>query len=273
MAQRRKPNTRSRYRNEAYLKALGEHCARIRKQKGYSMDRMAKESDGLSTSVVSRLEKGDGAITVASLFRYALTLGLHPRDLLDIPLDDVATAGVTLDDAVTKTVRATRSARILPYDDATARKQAFKGYLPVFSLKAAAGSFGSGQVVEPEGWIAVEGLAPTTNTNRGLFVARAVGRSMEPKIHSGDLLLLRAHPGGTRQGKIVLAQYRGPADPETGGSYTVKRYSSTKVMAPDGQWTHKQVLLSPLNPEFEPIAITASDADHVQVIAELVRIL
>ena len=53
-------------------------------------------------------------------------------------------------------------------------------------------------------------------TRRADVRGRAVGRSMEPMIHDGDFLVFRANPVGTRQGKIVLAQYRGPADPETG---------------------------------------------------------
>ncbi len=237
------------------------------------MDRMAKESDQ-STSVISRLEKGDGAITVASLFRYAQTLRIHPKELLDFPLEglfdlDTAEAGTTPEPIL----RPGKSLKMLPYDDLFARKQAYKTMLPVFSLKAAAGYFGGGEAVEPEGWVAVDGLKTGATTNRNLFIARAMGRSMEPKIHSGDLLLFRAHPSGTRQGKIVLAQYRGAADPETGGAYTVKRYSSAKVMAPDGAWAHSQVVLSPLNPDFEPIVITASDAEHIKIVAELLRVL
>ena len=49
---------------------------------------------------------------------------------------------------------------------------------------------------------------------------------MEPRIHDGDYCVFRAKPEGTRQGKIVLAQYRGPADPETGvcGAAVASRY-------------------------------------------------
>ena len=64
--------------------------------------------------------------------------------------------------------------------------------------------------------------------NKRMFVCRAVGRSMEPAIRDGDYLVFRANPTGTRQGKVVLAQYRGPADPDVGGAFTVKRYSSEK---------------------------------------------
>src|SRR5206468_1128066 len=97
--------------------------------------------------------------------------------------------------------------------------------LPLYTLKAAAGYFGNGEAVEPEAWIDATGLGTLDD---GMFVARAEGRSMEPAIHHDDFVVFRARPVGTREGKIVLAQYRGPADPDTGGSFAVKRYSSQK---------------------------------------------
>ena len=52
-----------------------------------------------------------------------------------------------------------------------------------------------------------------------MFVVRASVRSMEPKIHDGDLCVMRANPVGSRQGKIVLAHHRDISDPDTGGAY------------------------------------------------------
>jgi phage repressor protein C with HTH and peptisase S24 domain len=101
-----------------------------------------------------------------------------------------------------------------------------------------------------------------------MFVARALGRSMEPRIHDGDLLVFRSHPVGSRQGKIVLVQYHGLADPETGGSYTVKRYRSEKSPSVEGEWRHTKITLEPLNPEFKSIVLQSEDEGAVQVIAE-----
>ena len=106
-----------------------------------------------------------------------------------------------------------------------------------------------------------------------MFVCRAVGRSMEPRIHDGDCVVFRAKPAGTRQGRIVLVQYRGAADPDTGGSYTVKRYSSEKVAAEGGDWRHARIVLSPTNPEYEPIVFSPEESGHVEVIAEMVTVL
>ena len=96
---------------------------------------------------------------------------------------------------------------------------------------------------------------------------------MEPRLHDGDYAVFRARPAGSRQGKIVLAQYRGIADPDTGGTYTVKKYSSEKQQTVDGTWRHSRVILSPFNPEYQPIVIPEADRDDFVIVAELVGIL
>lgn len=160
--------------------------------------------------------------------------------------------------------------KLFAFDDERAKQEAFKTVLPLYSLKAAAGYFGQGEAVEPEGWIETEGLG---RLSEQMFVCRAVGRSMEPTIRDGDFLVFRAKPTGSRSGRTVLVQYRGPADPDTGGAFTVKRYSSLKQQADGGGWRHVRVTLSPANPDYRPIVLTGDDAAHVAVIAELVTVL
>ena len=143
----------------------------------------------------------------------------------------------------------------------------YEDHLPLYSLQAAAGYFGDGKAVDPEGWVQVASFG---QLDKKMFVARAVGRSMEPRIHDGDLLVFRSHPVGSRQGKIVLVQSHGLADPETGGSYTVKRYRSEKSSSVEGEWRHTKVTLEPLNPEFKPIILQPEDEDSIQVIAEYI---
>lgn len=92
-------------------------------------------------------------------------------------------------------------------------------------------------------------------------------------LDSAKDIVFRAKPAGTRQGKIVLAQYRGPADPDTGGAFTVKRYSSEKEADGEGGWRHTSVTLSPRNPEYSPIILSKRDADSVQVLGEFVTVL
>ena len=163
-----------------------------------------------------------------------------------------------------------RQLKIVPLEEARRQAQMFKTLLPLYGLEAAAGYFGDGEAVEPEGWIEAAGAG---RLDERMFVCRAVGRSMEPTIRDGDYLVFRAKPEGTRQGKIVLVQYRGPADPDTGGSFAVKRYRSAKKKATGGGWEHAKVTLSPTNPAYEPIVLTKDDANDVQVVAEFVTVL
>ena len=79
--------SQTQYKNDAYLQKLGEHCRAIRMKKGYSVNRLAREGERLSPSVIMRLESGEGAITVSSLIRYAQVLEVHPKKLLDFNFD------------------------------------------------------------------------------------------------------------------------------------------------------------------------------------------
>jgi hypothetical protein len=97
----------------------------------------------------------------------------------------------------------------------------------------------------------------------GLFVAQVVGESMNRRIPNGAWCLFRANPAGTRQGKVVVVQHRSIADPETGGRYTIKLYTSEKVPAADGSWRHERITLHPDSdqPGFEPIGISVHEGE------------
>jgi SOS-response transcriptional repressor LexA len=160
--------------------------------------------------------------------------------------------------------------RVYRREDAAIQAGAFKTHLPVYSLQAAAGYFGGGEQVEEEGWVDASAAGRLA---KGMFVAKVIGRSMEPEIRDGDLCVFRANPPGSRQGKVVLVQYRGAADPETGGAFTVKRYRSQKLVHEDGTWEHEQITLEPLNPAFKPIMLTPKEEGDLVLIGELVKVL
>lgn len=146
----------------------------------------------------------------------------------------------------------------------------YNEYLPVYSLKAAAGKFGEGEDVREEGWIKVSGL----KLSKSMFVCKIAGHSMEPKIPDGSYCIFRTDTiGGTRQGKIVLVQSRKIHDPETSGSYTVKRYASEKEHNKDGTWKHGKIILESLNKDYEPIVLTPESEGEFKVIAELVKVV
>jgi transcriptional regulator with XRE-family HTH domain len=72
-----------RYKNPSFLKALGEHCQKIRLQKGYSIDRMAREGESLGRGSIQRLELGLSDTQVLVLLRYAEVLSVPLRKLFD----------------------------------------------------------------------------------------------------------------------------------------------------------------------------------------------
>jgi phage repressor protein C with HTH and peptisase S24 domain len=143
------------------------------------------------------------------------------------------------------------------------RVRPFVTHLPCYSLRAAATRFGEERTVEEESWIRVDSL----RLSEGMFVARVVGRSMEPLIPDGSLCVFRGPVVGSREGKRVLIEQFGVAEAEA--RYSVKRYTSRKVATDEG-WEHQSIRLEPLNPEFETFELAG---DQFRVIAEFVRVL
>ena len=148
----------------------------------------------------------------------------------------------------------------------------YRTCVPLVPLEAAAGGFSDPHDSLSEWdreWVALN----TRRTIReGMFVARVVGRSMEPRIPDGSYCLF-AHPvTGSREGRTVLVSMRDDIDPETGERFTVKRYRSQKTEDENG-WRHIEITLEPLNPAFGPITITTDDGGALEVVAELVEVL
>lgn len=148
----------------------------------------------------------------------------------------------------------------------------FRDYLPVLSLEAAATSFGKETQVEQEpiGWIRAN--IPRT-LNKDMFVAKVVGKSMEPTIPDGSYCVFRFDKGGSRNGLVVLVECHLISDPETTRQFTIKRYKSEKEFFSDGTWRHKKIILCPDNKDFEDIILEDVPAVEFRVVAEFVTIL
>jgi len=133
----------------------------------------------------------------------------------------------------------------------------FIDFLPYYSLKAACGAFGEFQVVEELGWVKVEGLG---KLSRGMFIVKAVGKSMEPLISDGSLCVFKANVAGSRSNKIVLVQHNDHFDSENGGCFSIKKYTSEKVYDQEtGEWLHEQIILKPLNTDYKTIVLDKDD--------------
>jgi phage repressor protein C with HTH and peptisase S24 domain len=118
----------------------------------------------------------------------------------------------------------------------------FVSFLPLYTLRAACGAFGDGDAVESEGWVNAEGTGRLDET---MFAVHAKGRSMEPMIHDGDICKMRKVGGGDYENKVVLVQHYNEVDSETGGEYSIKRFTRNG----------DKVILKSLNPDYEDIVI------------------
>ena len=90
----------------------------------------------------------------------------------------------------------------------------------------------------------IEGYADIPYSDEeNYFFLRVKGDSMEPKIHTGDLVLIRRQPCA-EDGQIVAARVNGD-------EATLKRYKQQADM----------VLLLPENPSYNPRIVSAKDFD------------
>lgn len=100
---------------------------------------------------------------------------------------------------------------------------------------------------------------------------------MEPLIPAGSLCLFRLDVTGSRGGRILLVQHHAISDPESGGSYTVKKYRSLKVQeadaGDDAGWSHAAIQLVPLNKAFQTIWINPDQVEDLRVVAEFICVL
>lgn len=164
---------------------------------------------------------------------------------------------------------------VIPLRRVTAAERARgQNAVPWIEMRFAAGSFSEIQSFEENAidWVELPDWIPY---QPGLFAAQVVGESMNKRIPNGAWCLFRAAPTGTRNGKIVVVQHRDIADPETGGSYTIKKYSNQKIIQEDGSWRHTHIELQPESTfsEFAPINLTVTDEDEFSVIAEFLTVL
>ncbi|MEQ8415332.1 MAG: DUF2075 domain-containing protein [Imperialibacter sp.] len=157
--------------------------------------------------------------------------------------------------------------RILTQDEA----KPFENCIPIYNLRAAAGNFSESQKVDELDWLELPSdLHPKTD----MFACQVVGRSMNVVIPDGAICLFRRYQGGSRNGKIVLVESTSLQDADTGSSYTVKEYHSSKTIDGDG-WQHNSITLKPLSddPNYTDIVLATDAAQQLRVIGVFERVL
>ena len=124
--------------------------------------------------------------------------------------------------------------------------------------------------VQQEGWIKVD---IARKLNKKMFIAKVVGHSMEPLIPDNSYCIFSSEVIGSRQGMIVLVQHNSIHDSDTGGSHTVKKYTSKKKHKPDETWEHEEIILEPLNKKYDSIVLPKVEEGEFKIIAEFVAVL
>jgi uncharacterized protein len=159
------------------------------------------------------------------------------------------------------TLRLLKPEEVKPYENA----------VPIYDLEIAAGQFSHVQQVEDYDWVE---LPDSFRIQQGHFVARVVGESMNRRIPNGAWCLFKANPAGSRNNKIVIVQHREIQDPDTGGSFTIKRYRSEKIVDGD-TWFHRKIILEPISniKSFEPIVLDNKASEELRVIGEFIAVL
>lgn len=247
---------KTRYKNDLFLKSLGQHCRQLRKQKGLSIDRFAKESDQLSAGTINRLERGLADSQTLVLLRYAEVLGCSILDLFSFLKDNPE-------------LSVYKDPRIIPYEDGVKPPAR---HVAVYPLKVAAGHFSNSELTGdaiPIGWVETSLKADSAD----YFAAFVRGDSMQTKINDGDLCLFKRYTGGSRQGHIFLIQARGLKNSETGDSFVVKKYVRQTPARQSEDDDMSIIHLVSENPKFSPIILMGSSDDEIQVIAEFIRVI
>lgn len=151
----------------------------------------------------------------------------------------------------------------------------YSRFLPIYDIAVACGalvdegvqSLGNNDV-DMEGWIDVS--EHIRKPNNQMFVVRAKGESMLPKIHPGDLCVFEVYGGsgnaGSREGQIVLAR-QSRKDNDYNCQYTIKQYHSEKDPLTN---LNTKIELRPLNKDgYDPIIINLENEGEVIVLGVL----
>ncbi len=158
---------------------------------------------------------------------------------------------------------------LIPDDEITPDQQ--KTHMRICTLQAVATSFAEQRTPEVIGWKRLGGIF---KLNKDMFIAKVVGKSMEPTITDGSWCLFRPDQGGSRNSKIVLVESRHITDLETMKSYTIKRYFSEKTAGEDeDSFRHVRITLKPDNKDFPDIVLENVQEGDFHVVAEFVKVV
>lgn len=241
------------------LASVAQQIKRLRAARGLTQEAMA-ESLGIALKNVQRLEAGRQNLTLATIQNVADVLDVDPQQLLAPPSPSRDADAQSLERALRGLAR--HGAQV-----AYTRSRPKRDFLPLMTLQAAASQFGTAKDVDVQAWVKLRGARPASLEGR--FVAQIKGTSMQPTVPHAALVLFRSPVVGSLEGRLVLAEWRGHADPDSGGAYALKRIGPIESRREGG---FRMQLLSD-NPDFAPIVVEGERAAELRVVAELERVL
>jgi superfamily II DNA or RNA helicase/HKD family nuclease len=146
-----------------------------------------------------------------------------------------------------------------------------KNLIPLYDFYAAAGTFS--EIQSEKDFTLIEG--PENSIASGdFFACKIVGESMNRVIPNGSICLFKPYTGGSRNGKIVLVENIDIQDQDFNSAFTIKTYSSEKVVSEEG-WEHTSIVLRPnsLDTSYKNIIINEENGAEMRVVGEFVSII
>lgn len=143
--------------------------------------------------------------------------------------------------------------------------------IPLYDFYAAAGSFSEMQ--SGKDFTLIEG--PENNKlNSEYFACQIMGESMNRVIPNGSICLFKPDSGGSRNGKIVLVENRDIQDQDFSSAFTIKTYSSEKIVTEEG-WQHTTIELRPnsYDNSYKNIIIDEEVGAQMRIVGEFISII
>mgnify|MGYP004702861297 CR=1 FL=1 len=159
---------------------------------------------------------------------------------------------------------------VIPLKQTLEFEKELRNPIPLYNFYAAAGTFS--EIQSEKDYTLIEG--PENSSNSDYFACRIIGESMNRVIPNGSICLFKPYSGGSRNGKILLIENRDLQDPDFNSAFTIKTYSSEKIVTEE-YWEHTSIVLRPnsFDSSYQNIIITEENAAEMRVVGVFVGIL
>lgn len=146
-----------------------------------------------------------------------------------------------------------------------------KNLIPLYDFYAAAGTFSK---MQSEKEFTLIECPENIKYNEDYFACKIIGESMNRVIPNGSICLFKTYIGGSRNGKIVLVENIDIQDQDFNSAFTIKTYSSEKVVTDEG-WSHTSIILRPnsFDNSYKNIIINEENGKEMKVVGEFIKVL